>query len=89
MSRAFYFSRKFTLTARAIAGLAARFDLAAFADITRNHVQIFVVEALALGAICRLAPAPASPVAPARKTAAPRTAATLLVAPRAALSSVS
>jgi len=89
VARAFYFSRQLPLAARAIAGLAARLDLAAFADIAGNDIQILVVKAFALGAIAGLAAAAPAPGTSARKSTAPRTtAASLLVPTRSACASV-
>lgn len=88
VARAFDFSRQLALAARAIAGLAPRFYLAAFADIARNGVQVLVVKAFALRAIGGLAPTPSPPGTAARKTAASKSATTLLALTRGACISV-
>jgi len=51
MTRTLDFTRQFALAAGAVAGLTARLDLAGFADEAAQHVYIFVVEALAFGAV--------------------------------------
>ena len=71
MAGALDFTRKLALAARAIAGLSPRLDLAALIEVTREHVNIFVVEASALGAIggsAAAAPSPASAMRPAAST---------------------
>lgn len=62
MARALDFSRQFSLAARAIAGLTPGLDLAALADITGEHIEIFVIEASAFRAVGGTAAAtPSSP----------------------------
>ena len=71
MAGAFDFAREFALAARAVAGLAARFDFAAFADVTRERVEVFVIEAFAFGAVgVSAALPPASSPAPTGPPAA-------------------
>ena len=73
------FASQLTLTARAVAGLATRFDFAAFVDVAEKDIDVFVVEAAAFGAVgcppAASAPAPA-PVAATATTSAPATTTT-------------
>ena len=77
MTRALDFTRQFSLAARAIAGLTPRLDLAALADITGEHIEIFVIEASAFRAIGGTA-APPPPAPPSLGAASPARRAILL-----------
>ena len=68
MTRPLNLPGKFALTARTVASLTARLDLPAFADIPRECLYVFVIEALAFGTVGVLAawtPPPESPPAAA------------------------
>lgn len=77
MAGAFNFAREFALAARAVAGLAARFDFATFADITRERVQVFVIEAFAFWTVGVSAALPPAPSPAATAAAGPAAAASL------------
>lgn len=74
MAGAFDFAGESALAARTIAGLTARFNFAAFADVTREGVQVFVIKASAFGAVSAFT-ALAPPSSPAPATAAMNSAA--------------
>lgn len=74
MAGAFDFARQFALAARAIAGLAPRLNLAALVDITGEHVDVFIIEAAALGAISGSATATPSASSAGRSAAPPSAA---------------
>ena len=76
VTRAFDLARKFTLAARTIASLAPRFYLATLANVARNGVQIFVVEAFPFRTIRGLSPTPSAPGSTTKRTTPSRAAPT-------------
>lgn len=77
MAGALDFTRQFALAARAVAGLAPRFDFAAFVDVAGEHIEVFVIEASSFGTIGGSAAATA-PTPSALGAAAPAGATRLL-----------
>lgn len=64
MTCALDFTRQLALATGAVARLPTWLDLAAFVDVPKEHVQVFIVEAAPFGAIGGFAASPANASAP-------------------------